>query len=426
MPQNSAPLSLPVNHYTMPRQFSTIFNGSIYVGKIDTDPTQEVNRITVYHESEDGTLTPIAQPISINAGGYPVVSGQVVKLVVTQDYSIAVYDQLDAQAFYFPRCSGPYVLSIFHDATLHGSGIEADRLGVNLSKDAGNLLEIRKDGLYYGVTASDNLLNLYVDSINGDDAAEGTRTSPLKTLNRALAMTPENKSNTIHLRAGQTFILDRTCSITGCSRTIQPYDDPWFDGDKVPAITPANPAYHNWAVKALARPTIKSHLGYNEMNRHYSHEQVSLANGATLNLYGLIVDAVPDNDQQYESGWGPFNFGPFYGESGCTLMFGGCYLITGASEPATLNYPATVVASYSQGGMPFLMFCRCIVLNGYSVVEMSSCPAASISCQDDWPTQFEIEYLAGNTVPEFKAGRITGILRGPNGEPRNLQINFVI
>ncbi len=49
-----------------------------------------------------------------------------------------------------------------------------------------------------------------------------------------------------------------------------------------------------------------------------------------------------------------------------------------------------------------------------------------ISCQDGWLTQYEIEYLAGNTVSEFKAGRMTGILRGPNKEPRNLQITFVI
>ncbi len=49
-----------------------------------------------------------------------------------------------------------------------------------------------------------------------------------------------------------------------------------------------------------------------------------------------------------------------------------------------------------------------------------------IGCQDGWPTQYEIEQLAGNTVSEFNAGRITGILRGPNKDPRNLQITFVI
>lgn len=87
-----------------------------------TEPIQDAKRITVYHEGENGTLTPIAQPNSTNAGGYPVIVGQVVKLVVTQDYSIAVYDQLGAQAFYYPRCSGPYVLSIFHDVTLHSTG----------------------------------------------------------------------------------------------------------------------------------------------------------------------------------------------------------------------------------------------------------------------------------------------------------------
>ncbi|WP_040465464.1 phage tailspike protein [Erwinia tracheiphila] len=218
----------------MPRQFSTVFNGKIYVGKLDTDPTAETNRVTVYQEGENGTLTPIAQPISINAGGYPVISGQVVKLVVTQDYSIAVYDQFDAQAFYFPRCSGPYVLKVFHDQTLHGDGTEADPLGVKLSGNSGNLLEIRDDGLYYGTSASDDLLNLYVDTVNGSDDNIGSREKPLKTLNEALTRTPANKSNTIHLHSGQTFILDVQTSIVGCIRLIMPYDDPYIDGNKVP------------------------------------------------------------------------------------------------------------------------------------------------------------------------------------------------
>lgn len=186
MSNSAIPLALPVEHYTMPRQFSTVFNGKIYVGKPDTDPTAETNRVTVYQEEENGTLTPIAQPISINAGGYPVISGQIVKLVVTQDYSIAVYDQLGAQAFYFPRCSGPYILNVYHDQTLHGTGTESDPLGVQLSADEGNLLEIRDDGLYYGTSASDDLLNLYVDTVNGSDDNIGSREKPLKTLNEAL------------------------------------------------------------------------------------------------------------------------------------------------------------------------------------------------------------------------------------------------
>ncbi|MFC0141573.1 phage tailspike protein [Erwinia mallotivora] len=67
MAENAITISLPVERYTMPRQFSTIFNGKIYVGLPDTDPTAEDNRIAVYLEGEDSALTPIAQPVSINA-----------------------------------------------------------------------------------------------------------------------------------------------------------------------------------------------------------------------------------------------------------------------------------------------------------------------------------------------------------------------
>lgn len=319
------------------------------------------------------------------------------------------------------------MLRVFHEQTLHGEGTETDPLGVTLSESAGNLLEIRDDGLYYGTSADDETLNLYVDAVNGSDDNIGSREKPLNTLNRALELTPENKSNTIHLKSGQTFILDRDANIVGCTRIIQPYDDPWMDGDKVPEITSANPAYFPWCAKALARPVIKAHLSYNSANHRYTHNQLYLTTGATLKMFGLIIDAVPDNDRQETGDWLPFNFGPIYGDSGCTIMFGGCYLITSPDNPpADYDYPSVVVASLSQGGMPSLLFCRCNILSGYSVVEMQSCPSGSIACQDDWPTEYEIDYVEGNTASAFKEGAITGILRGPNNEPRNLMINIVI
>ncbi|MFG6076999.1 phage tailspike protein [Erwinia sp. OPT-41] len=233
MTDSAVPLALPVQLYTMPRQFSTVFNGKIYVGAVDTNPTAEANRITVYHEGENGTLTPIAQPIAINAGGYPVISGQVVKLVVTQDYSIAVYDQLGAQAFYFPRCRGPYILNVYHDQTLHGTGTESDLLGVQLSEDEGNQLQIRDDGLYYGLVGPDDIINLYVTTAGSNDAA-GTRAAPLQTVGEALRRIAERAmpgSYTIHLRAGETFALDKSYSLGVGSfhLTFIYYDDPIFE-----------------------------------------------------------------------------------------------------------------------------------------------------------------------------------------------------
>lgn len=419
----SSPLKLPIETVVMPRQFTEVFNGKIYVGKPDTDPTAAANRITVYQEAENGKLIPVAQPVAINAGGHPVINGQVVKLVVTQDYSIAVHDSQGAQAYYFPRCSGPYVLNIFHDQTLHGTGTESDKLGVQLSKNAGNLLEIRSDGLYYGATATDDLLNLYVDSANGDDKNPGTRGKPLKTLNRALTITPKNKSNTIHLRAGQTFILGVGAAVEGCTRTLIPYDDPWIDGDRVPDITPDNPGYDGPCAVGLARPVIKSRLNYGENNHIAYHYTFNVGAGGTLDCRGIIWDSIPDNDEQYPSGWGKSNHAPVYGSASGTVAFRGCQIVT---KPHTDTiYRSVLVSNGSDGSYPALKFNRCQFLSGEYFINLGGV-AANVTITDEWPSQFKIEYIRGNLVQSTNDGKLNGIVRGPNGEPRNLMINFVV
>ncbi|BET63364.1 phage head-binding domain-containing protein [Yersinia pseudotuberculosis] len=96
-------VSMPSQLFTMPRKFGAVFGGRIYIGKIDTDPTIPSNQIQVYLENEDGSLVPMAQPILINAGGYPVYNGNIAKFVTVQGHSMAVYDALNVQQFYFPN-----------------------------------------------------------------------------------------------------------------------------------------------------------------------------------------------------------------------------------------------------------------------------------------------------------------------------------
>ncbi|OWF83338.1 hypothetical protein B4907_11440 [Yersinia kristensenii] len=96
-------VSMPSQLFTMPRKFAAVFGGRIYIGKIDTDPTIPSNQIQVYLENEDGSLVPMAQPILINAGGFPVYNGQIAKFVTVQGHSMAVYDALNVQQFYFPN-----------------------------------------------------------------------------------------------------------------------------------------------------------------------------------------------------------------------------------------------------------------------------------------------------------------------------------
>lgn len=96
-------VSMPSQLFTMARSFKAVANGKIYIGKIDTDPVNPENRIQVYVENEDGSHVPVAQPIIINAAGYPVYNGQIAKFVTVQGHSMAVYDAYGAKQFYFPN-----------------------------------------------------------------------------------------------------------------------------------------------------------------------------------------------------------------------------------------------------------------------------------------------------------------------------------
>ncbi|WP_049207421.1 phage head-binding domain-containing protein [Serratia marcescens] len=96
-------VSMPSQQFTMARSFKAASNGKIYIGKIDTDPTIPENQIPVYLENEDGSHAQIAQPIIVNAGGYPVYNGQIAKFVTVQGHSMAIYDAFNVQQFYFPN-----------------------------------------------------------------------------------------------------------------------------------------------------------------------------------------------------------------------------------------------------------------------------------------------------------------------------------
>lgn len=85
-------ISMPANPFSMPRQFKAVANGKIYIGLPDTDPVNPSNQIPIYIVNENGTEVQVAQPILINAGGFPVYNGQIAKFVTKQNYSMAVYD----------------------------------------------------------------------------------------------------------------------------------------------------------------------------------------------------------------------------------------------------------------------------------------------------------------------------------------------
>lgn len=95
-------ISMPSQLFTASRSFKALANGKVYVGQVDTDPTIPSNQIQVYIENEDGSKVPVSQPLVINAAGFIVYGGQIVKIVADSNYSMAVYDAYGTQEFYFP------------------------------------------------------------------------------------------------------------------------------------------------------------------------------------------------------------------------------------------------------------------------------------------------------------------------------------
>lgn len=96
-------VSMPSQLFTLARSFKAAANGSIYLGKVDTDPLIPANQIQAYVSNEDGTYTEVPQPIKINVAGYPVYEGQIAKFVTVEGQSMTVLDSFGVQQFYFPN-----------------------------------------------------------------------------------------------------------------------------------------------------------------------------------------------------------------------------------------------------------------------------------------------------------------------------------
>lgn len=200
-------ISMPSQLFTLARSLKAANNGTIYIGKIDTDPTLPENQIQVYIESEDGSLIPVAQPIVINAGGFPVYNGQISKFVTVQGHSMAVYDAYGSQQFYFPNVlryepdqfrqllesgEGAYLTGFGDKQNKYDSTNVGDALTEVMGKyqDLANSSGAQKIG-YGGITVAEALRRSALDSLNdistrtgavnvviyGDSTVDGDQTS---------------------------------------------------------------------------------------------------------------------------------------------------------------------------------------------------------------------------------------------------------
>lgn len=99
-------------------------------------------------------------------------------------------------------------------------------LQVNLSKQSGNLIEIRQDGIYYGTTAE--YPDLYIDAVNGSDENIGTRDKPLRTFLEAAKRNKKGVTVRYWFKEDMDHRIDTTVFLQSGEHYIYPYGE-FFD-----------------------------------------------------------------------------------------------------------------------------------------------------------------------------------------------------
>lgn len=339
-----------------------------------------------------------------------------------------------------------------------GDGTQANPLNVKLSTDSGNLLTLRDNGLYYGTTAAADVTNLYVDPVAGDDSNPGTRVLPLKTLQTALNKVRADQSNTIHLRAGQEFYFTSLSATGGATRTIQPYGDPYWDGDKYPSDYPSPevPHFYPEILANLQRPTIRPWCNYYSASHVIYINYMSPSNGGQVLIRGCHLDAKPINDvdtghasipADYDNTWPRYNTGMIYGNAAGVVMLRGCTFAVPVAPQNSYDYAHkasntpdnevtwwTIIDSNAQGDVAAINLNHCNWPEGGNARLMGMAAASGRLYNTGWPTNpaainsragYEmIDSNLGTRLLETKA--ISGIVRDRDGKPRNILTNFVL
>ena len=96
----------PYTYISDPTRGRPVFNGRVFLGNPDTDPTQPENQIPVSVVNENGTLTQVPQPIRTGPGGVATFQGNPVQLDVDLvQHSMTIQDANGRQVYYSPRIS---------------------------------------------------------------------------------------------------------------------------------------------------------------------------------------------------------------------------------------------------------------------------------------------------------------------------------
>lgn len=220
---------------------------------------------------------------------------------------------------------------------------------IAVSPDKGNLLQHRKNGIYYGIEAPADTSNLYVSSSQGNDNNEGTKASPLRTIHEALKRNNVNQKFAINLKEDDEFEWRSSWgNFANYCFTIRPYGPQW---DSIVAANSPSTAEFYRSNNGL-RPTVKfiSDSTFRVNGADWGVVRAATVNTQTTGQYActfayctldFTTPITPDPHSYINSSWfGSGNTGVYMQLVGCVLKAGdkGWFLSIGA--PSQLRVDA--------------------------------------------------------------------------------------
>lgn len=188
------------------------------------------------------------------------------------------------------------------------------------SSAADNLLQCRADGLYYGIAPPAELVNQYVDPINGNDANAGTRASPLRTIIKAIDKLPEAVVGAyIHLHESATHYM-KSSDRRDLNKSVN--FRTYGNATDIAQATWSHPqnlwAWYGWATSPRAVIEFVFDRQFEGNASQVIGVAIDLNASATMNFDGVVLKApsLPSNLQTAVPHWN------------CCLTGNGIYRIT--------------------------------------------------------------------------------------------------
>ena len=255
-----------------------------------------------------------------------------------------------------------YLKEVTIGGLLEGNGKADHPLNVKLSPGAGNLLQSRSDGLYYGIEAPADISVLYVDSLLGNDNNTGSSpASPFKTLDKALSLVTGIMVQTVKLKCGN----DRPAYITRWGKRISQsgilyisaYGDPYLDGEITNAknglIAPNNEfrVYNPSASVPIQRPKLVTSYGTPAANTgtvtngvFSTHDKAKII----FNNIDIQLRAIDPNNNPFLLAW---SGAIFYGSKDAPIQLEYCYITDNRRYPEVADGGRNVMLNTPASGL---------------------------------------------------------------------------